>query len=93
MDANIEEVYAVFGELVAVQGVSLKRLQRQAADLDERLALALDRLKKFEEPDDIAEHRPNGHSGREVPLAEGDGQAERGLPRETSVSGNPSDAR
>ena len=93
MDANIEEVYAVFGELVAVQGVSLKRLQRQVSDLDERLALALDRLKKLEAEDDTGEHNPNGHSGREVPLAEGGGQARTSeLPEMASVPGDSSDA-
>ncbi len=93
MDANIEEVYAVFGELVAVQGVSMKRLQRQVSDLDERLAMALDRLKKLEATDDaLGQPSPNGHEGREMPLAEGGGQARTSeLPEMASVPGDSSD--
>lgn len=59
MDTNIDEIYAVFGELVAVQGISMKRLQhqvaeseRQVAELDERLMLAQRHLKKLEGKDD-----------------------------------------
>ncbi len=51
MDTNIDEIYAVFGELVAVQGISMKRLQRQVAELDERLMLAQRQIKKLEDAD------------------------------------------
>ena len=48
MDTNIEEIYAVFGELIAVQGVTLKRIQHQVAELDERLMLAQRQIKKLD---------------------------------------------
>lgn len=51
MNTSIEEIYAVFGELVAVQGVTMKRLQAQVADLDERLMLAQRQVKKLEGSD------------------------------------------
>ena len=50
MDTNIEEIYAIFGELIAVQGISMKRLQAQGSELEEKLMLAQRQVKKLEEP-------------------------------------------
>ena len=38
----------MFGELVAVQGISMKRLQGQVADLKEKLMLAQRQIEKLE---------------------------------------------
>ncbi len=102
MDTNIDEIYAVFGELVAVQGISMKRLQRQVAEserqvaeLDERLMLAQRHIKKLEGTDDaLGQPSLNDHQGREVPLAEGGGQTRTSeLPEMASIPGDSSDER
>ena len=102
MDTNIDEIYAVFGELVAVQGISMKRLQRQiaeadgrAAELDERLMLAQRRIKKLEGADDaLGQPSLNDHEGREVSVAEGDGQVSTAdLSELAQIPGNQGDAR
>lgn len=95
MDTNIDEIYAVFGELVAVQGISMKRLQHQVAELEERLMLAQRQIKKLEGTDD-APGQPslNDHQGREVPVAEGDGQLSTAhLSELAQIPGNQGDAR
>lgn len=52
MDSSIDEVYAMFGELVCVQGITMKRQQAQIAELDERLMLAQRQVKKLEGKDE-----------------------------------------
>ena len=95
MDTNIDEIYAVFGELVAVQGISMKRLQRQVAELDERLMLAQRQIKKLEGTNDaLGQLGLNDHQGREVSLAEGGGQARTSeLPEMASIPRDSSDER
>ena len=74
MDTKIDEIYAVFGELVAIQGITMKRQQARIAELDEQLALAQHRIKKLEGTDDaLGQPSLNDHQGREVPVAEGGG--------------------
>ncbi len=48
MDVNPDELYIVFGELVAVQGISMRRLQGQLQEVSEKLALAEARVKELE---------------------------------------------
>ncbi len=48
MDVNPEELYAYFGELLAVQGINLKRAGAQVTDLNKRLVVALERVKELE---------------------------------------------
>lgn len=94
MDTSIEEIYEVFGELVAVQGVTMKRQQAQLIEFQRELLQAQDRIKELEGTDDaLGQPSPNGLEGREMPLAEGGGQA--GPPellRVAQVPDNPSDA-
>ena len=64
MDSSIEEVYAMFGELVCVQGITMKRLQAQVAELDERLMLAQRHIKKLEGKDDAGSGDDSDNDGR-----------------------------
>ena len=48
MDTNLDEIYAVFGELVAAQGVNMKRQQARIAELEEKLMLSQRQVEKLE---------------------------------------------
>lgn len=51
MEVALEEIYAVMGELVAVQGINLKRLQGQLGATEEKLEKAQNRIKELEAKD------------------------------------------
>ena len=94
MDANIDEIYAVFGELVAVQAISMRRLQAQIAELQEKLMLAQRQIEKLEGKDDaLGQPSLNGDEGREVSVVEGGGQADDGRAPLAPISGNTGDER
>lgn len=93
MDANIDEIYAVFGELVAVQAISMRRLQAQGSELQEKLMLAQRQIEKLEGKDVTGDSDNSHHDGREVPVAEGGGQADDGRASLAPVPGNTGDER
>ena len=93
MDANIDEVYVVFGELIAVQAISMRRLQAQASELQEKLMQAQRQIEELEGKDDARDGDNSHHDGREVPVAEGGGQADGGLSPLAPVPGNLGDER
>ncbi len=48
MDTSIEEIYEVFGELVASQGVAMKRMQSQLQQQNEELTATRTRNEELE---------------------------------------------